>query len=481
MPFWRKKEDGFEWNKYVRTTVLVRRKKRREKLEEVGAAAVFGVRQAKWKSIANAKRAVLALGRGSRIAGRAIHSGSKAGWAYGWPRLLQFGVAVKHGSIRYFWAFVALVRAALRTMRDGTLRFSQTIALPALKTAGGALAYIAAPILKQIARPEIIGPLAIVAVIATLGALSNFITAGMTRETLFVSGLALSLIGLLVAAWPSDHNVFSKRVSLSQVLHPFQGLSRRTVGITLAVPAIVVAAAVGMWQTAGSNSPWLKIPELTMPDIIPSVDVAALNPFKSEIVEGRARVIDSGQLRVDKQRLRLDDMEALLPAQTCTNNRGRSWRCGRKAKDRLKRLVRRRTLTCTVSGTDDDGTKRAICLSKDGDIAARLIASGYAFAHLGAFATYRDEENEARKNKRGIWQGTAERPSDYRIARWDKAAKTAPDGCPIKGRVVRRKRFYALPWDRGYARAKIRPRRGEQWFCTEQEARAAGFKHSSQI
>ena len=31
---WRKRNDGFEWREYVRTTILVRRKHRRERVGE---------------------------------------------------------------------------------------------------------------------------------------------------------------------------------------------------------------------------------------------------------------------------------------------------------------------------------------------------------------------------------------------------------------------------------------------------------------
>jgi len=246
------------------------------------------------------------------------------------------------------------------------------------------------------------------------------------------------------------------------------------------VPVVLALVAGGTYaMTAGDGKvSWPKLPGVDMPKVS-DIELSALNPFKNEIITGRARAIDGGHLRVRKQVLRLDNIDALLPSQTCTSRRGRAWRCGRRAKDQLARLVRRSTLTCTVSGKDDDGIKRVSCTSKIGDVAAALVVKGYAFAHLGMFASYRDEENEARQKKRGVWQGPAERPADFRLTRWDKAAKTAPKGCPIKGRVIRRKRLYALPWDRGYARVKIRPRRGEKWFCTEQDARAAGFKRAS--
>ena len=54
--------------------------------------------------------------------------------------------------------------------------------------------------------------------------------------------------------------------------------------------------------------------------------------------------------------------------------------------------------------------------------------------------------------------------------------RRAPDGCPIKGQVTASSRTYVLPWSPDYERARVQSTRGERWFCSEQEAVAAGFK-----
>ena len=43
---WRKKKDAFEWRQYVRTTLLLRREKRRERLENVKDAAMDHAKKA---------------------------------------------------------------------------------------------------------------------------------------------------------------------------------------------------------------------------------------------------------------------------------------------------------------------------------------------------------------------------------------------------------------------------------------------------
>src|SRR5690606_14041239 len=108
-----------------------------------------------------------------------------------------------------------------------------------------------------------------------------------------------------------------------------------------------------------------------------------------------------------------------------------------------------------------------------------LVSNGHVFATVGLFSRYSGLEGDARAAKAGLWQGEAERPADYRAKRWDEASRDAPDGCPIKGNVTSHGRAYVLPWSRNYEKAKLRPARGERWFCTEAEAKAAGWKPTS--
>ena len=102
---------------------------------------------------------------------------------------------------------------------------------------------------------------------------------------------------------------------------------------------------------------------------------------------------------------------------------------------------------------------------------------GHVFAETGLFSSYAQLESTARGAKLGLWRSTTvERPSDYRARRWEAAKRTAPEGCPIKGNVTADGRVYVLPWSPDYARIKVRERRGERWFCSEQEALTAGWR-----
>jgi hypothetical protein len=52
-------------------------------------------------------------------------------------------------------------------------------------------------------------------------------------------------------------------------------------------------------------------------------------------------------------------------------------------------------------------------------------------------------------------------------------------GCLIKGNVsTRGERIYHPPGCRYYDATKVDPARGERWFCSEAEARAAGWRRT---
>ncbi|WP_348629607.1 hypothetical protein [Mesorhizobium sp. WSM1497] len=66
------------------------------------------------------------------------------------------------------------------------------------------------------------------------------------------------------------------------------------------------------------------------------------------------------------------------------------------------------------------------------------------------------------------------------------AADAAPStslfsiGCNIKGNVSidTGERIYHVPGQKYYSQTIIRPEYGERWFCSEAEARAAGWRKS---
>ena len=109
------------------------------------------------------------------------------------------------------------------------------------------------------------------------------------------------------------------------------------------------------------------------------------------------------------------------------------------------------------------------------DIGARLVASGLAWAFLKYSTDY--QALEPRTRHIGIWQSKTQPPWEYRARRWQTAQKLTPQGCPIKGNInAKGERIYHAPWSNSYAATRIDPSKGERWFFSEAEAKAAGWR-----
>jgi hypothetical protein len=59
-------------------------------------------------------------------------------------------------------------------------------------------------------------------------------------------------------------------------------------------------------------------------------------------------------------------------------------------------------------------------------------------------------------------------------------AQPRPGNCLVKGNISSSGRIYHLPGSESYADTQINESKGERWFCTEAEARAAGWRPASE-
>lgn len=214
-----------------------------------------------------------------------------------------------------------------------------------------------------------------------------------------------------------------------------------------------------------------------------SAEPASLQDAQSDrVVYGRARAVSGDLLRVGGTLVKLAGIDAPQPAQPCLKSNGRRWNCAAAATSALRRLVRGKRVSCELSAAAVTGAPAvAHCRAADLDLAAELVGKGYVFAATAGSVDYASNEEQAREAKIGIWRGDVERPEAWRAKIWDEAKRTAPDGCPIKGLVSAKERVYAMPWSQGYTERSIRMAKGERWFCSEDEAQAAGFRLSSQL
>lgn len=130
-------------------------------------------------------------------------------------------------------------------------------------------------------------------------------------------------------------------------------------------------------------------------------------------LEGVGRVIDGDTLDVGSVRVRLHGIDAFERNQTCDGPRG-PWACGAAATSALKSRAEGRALVCEVLDTDRYGRKVSRCELDGVDVAEALVANGLAMAYRRYSMDYVDEETAARAGALGAWNGSFDRPEQWR-------------------------------------------------------------------
>lgn len=194
-------------------------------------------------------------------------------------------------------------------------------------------------------------------------------------------------------------------------------------------------------------------------------------------VTGTVSVIDADTIRVAGVTVRLHGIDAPERDQTCRRE-GRDWACGRWATEAAREAFEGRRATCMPRDRDRHGRVVARCEVGGADLAETIVRMGLAQAYLRYSTDYVDAEKEAVLAKRGIFGSDFAAPEDHRAAARDTVPRTAPGACVIKGNISGNGRIYHLPGQEHYARTRISRQKGERWFCSEAEARAAGWRRA---
>ncbi len=134
---------------------------------------------------------------------------------------------------------------------------------------------------------------------------------------------------------------------------------------------------------------------------------------RADRLEGVARVIDGDTLDVGSVRVRLHGVDAFERGQLCDRPSG-SWACGAAATRALKSRAEGRRLVCRVLDTDRYGRKVSRCERDGVDVAEALVAEGLALAYRRYSRDYIDEELAAEARGVGAWNGSFDRPEQWR-------------------------------------------------------------------
>jgi endonuclease YncB( thermonuclease family) len=202
----------------------------------------------------------------------------------------------------------------------------------------------------------------------------------------------------------------------------------------------------------------------------------------SPVVEASASaliIVDGDTLAIDGVRVRLWGVDAPEQDQTCRRG-GQAYRCGEVARQALRAWIGQKPVSCDEIEKDQYGRSVARCTVEGEDVGGWMVRQGHAldYSRYSAGAYARDEAS-ARAAARGLHAGTFEPAWEWRRARRTALPEQVPPqpACLIKGNInAKGVRYYHAPGMRSYAGTRIDEATGERWFCTEAEARAAGWE-----
>lgn len=210
-------------------------------------------------------------------------------------------------------------------------------------------------------------------------------------------------------------------------------------------------------------------------------------PAAGGVLEGTVTHVydgDTVSLRVGSQdhRVRLQGIDAPEHDQPYGNS----------AREHLRRLVLNKEARLESTGKDKYGrllgklwVRPADCRGCGKTLDANLAMLTVGLAWYYRF--YKDElsaedrgryefaEFEAKAKRAGLWQDTNPTPP-WDWPRGERKASQPSGDCRIKGNISDNGRIYHLPGQKHYEHTHINTAKGERWFCTEAEARAAGWR-----
>ena len=227
--------------------------------------------------------------------------------------------------------------------------------------------------------------------------------------------------------------------------------------------------------------------------LVPSVAGAA-------DITGVPKIREGDQILMGNTRIRLGGIDAPSADQLCLNTKGERWTCGVAARDELIKYAENKSWTCHTRQTDRRGRLVARCEVDGEDIQKWLVRNGWALSYARFSHDYDDDEKEAREAKAGMWQGAFIAPWDWRVRNKKTAVLGAtkppenantillasasgsvapsPD-CTIKGNVNRSGEcIFHKPTSRWYAKIQMHVTKGTRWFCSVEDAEAAGCRET---
>ncbi len=133
----------------------------------------------------------------------------------------------------------------------------------------------------------------------------------------------------------------------------------------------------------------------------------------AESIKGNAIIIDGDTIHIRNSKIRLYGIDAPEINQTCTMNKI-IWECGFKSSQALEDIISEKEVRCEIMDIDRYKRFVAKCFVKKINLNQYMVQNGWAVAYRYYSADFIKNEEIAKKNKAGIWQGEFLEPYLFR-------------------------------------------------------------------
>jgi endonuclease YncB( thermonuclease family) len=158
-----------------------------------------------------------------------------------------------------------------------------------------------------------------------------------------------------------------------------------------------------------------KMAAVARPWIISFNLVLLCNSALAADLAGTAQVIDGDTISIGNTRIRLWGIDAPEREQPCQGKNGDVYECGRDSAAVLLELTRDRQVACVERDHDRYGRVVAVCRTESGELNAAMVRRGWAVDYMKyGGGQYRPDEEQARRERLGIWAGRFAMPWVWR-------------------------------------------------------------------
>jgi endonuclease YncB( thermonuclease family) len=225
--------------------------------------------------------------------------------------------------------------------------------------------------------------------------------------------------------------------------------------------------------------------------------IVCSSPQAAELI-GLPKVVDGDTLILGATKIRLEGIDAPETDQICLDRSGARWTCGIDARDQLAMHLGGRTIKCVPNGNDRYDRTLATCWIGSENLNGWIVENGWALAYVQYSSKYVPNEKTASVTQHGLWQGAFIAPWNWRhrdrqteilgalkvpvdaqkVLLAPVGTESAPSKeCSIKGNISRNGEcIFHQPYQQHYAKINMSKGAGRRWFCSPEEAEAAGCR-----